>query len=164
MRLSDLDREMAAGGQGAARQFAFDILLRFAQAVGADSLIDISSAHVEVASITGRSVLISSSGLSPTVGAFARRRRSMSDRWTCCRRTGHIDIVVNVTPDHMMQQHTFNFSSDQTILRPAISAIMSILERFPIRGVQPKRSERKGWAAYFWSVIERLTPRRPSTL
>jgi predicted aconitase len=47
MRLTDLDKEMAAGGQGAARQFAFDILLRFAEAVGAESLVDISSAHVD---------------------------------------------------------------------------------------------------------------------
>jgi predicted aconitase len=47
MRLNALDKEMAAGGQGPARQFAMDIVLRFAQSVGADSLIDIASAHVD---------------------------------------------------------------------------------------------------------------------
>jgi predicted aconitase len=47
MRLNALDKDMAGGGQGPARQFAMGILLRFAQSVGADSLIDIASAHVD---------------------------------------------------------------------------------------------------------------------
>ena len=47
MRLDSRDKEMIAGGQGAARQFAMEVLLRFAESVGASRLIDISSAHVD---------------------------------------------------------------------------------------------------------------------
>jgi predicted aconitase len=47
MRLDSRDKDMIAGGEGAACQFAFDILLRFAESVGAESFIDIASAHVD---------------------------------------------------------------------------------------------------------------------
>jgi predicted aconitase len=47
MRLTAFEEDMAAGGQGAAAAFAMDILLRFGEAIGAPSLLEISQAHVD---------------------------------------------------------------------------------------------------------------------
>jgi len=47
VQLNANDTDMAAGAQGPARAFAMDILLRFAQGVGAERLLDISQAHVD---------------------------------------------------------------------------------------------------------------------
>jgi hypothetical protein len=45
--LSALDRELLAGAQGQAARFAARLLVRFAEAVGADRLIDAEAAHVD---------------------------------------------------------------------------------------------------------------------
>ena len=47
MRLTAFEEDMAAGGQGAAAAFAMDILLRFSEAIGAPSLLEIAQAHVD---------------------------------------------------------------------------------------------------------------------
>jgi predicted aconitase len=47
MRLSEPDSEMASGARGPALAFAMDILLRFAESVGATRLLDIAQAHVD---------------------------------------------------------------------------------------------------------------------
>ncbi len=47
MRLSENEKEMAAGARGRARAFAMEILLRYADAVGAEELIDVAQAHVD---------------------------------------------------------------------------------------------------------------------
>ena len=47
MRLSESDRAMAGGEQGAAAQFAMDLLRRFGEALGAPYLLDIAQAHVD---------------------------------------------------------------------------------------------------------------------
>ncbi len=47
MRLTESEKEMAAGAQGPARAFAMEILLRYAEAVGAEELIEITQAHVD---------------------------------------------------------------------------------------------------------------------
>jgi len=47
MRLSESEREMAAGARGPARAFAMEILLRYAEAVGAEELIEVTQAHVD---------------------------------------------------------------------------------------------------------------------
>jgi predicted aconitase len=47
MRLNAFEQDMAAGGQGAAAAFAMDILLRFSEAIGASSLLEITQAHVD---------------------------------------------------------------------------------------------------------------------
>src|ERR1700730_8087679 len=47
MHLTAFEQDMADGGQGRAVAFATDILLRFAQAVGAPSLLEITQAHVD---------------------------------------------------------------------------------------------------------------------
>ncbi|HYA73019.1 MAG TPA: aconitase X, partial [Roseiarcus sp.] len=47
MRLTEGEKEMAAGGQGPACAFAMEILLRYAEAVGAEALIGVTQAHVD---------------------------------------------------------------------------------------------------------------------
>jgi hypothetical protein len=47
-------------------------------------------------------------------------------------RTGHVNMVVDITPDIISQQHRFHFSDlDQTYLPPVISQCRSILEAYP---------------------------------
>ena len=45
--LSELDRELLDGAHGGAAQFAMRLLVRFAEAVGAESLIDAEAAHID---------------------------------------------------------------------------------------------------------------------
>src|SRR5438132_11765875 len=47
MELSEFDRESASGQHGPAAAFAMDILVRFAAAVGALRLLDITQAHID---------------------------------------------------------------------------------------------------------------------
>ncbi len=47
MRLDAEETDMARGGQGQARAFAMDILVRFGEAVGAPRLLPINQAHVD---------------------------------------------------------------------------------------------------------------------
>jgi predicted aconitase len=47
MHLTAFEQDMAAGGQGGAVAFAMDILMRFAEAVGAPALLEIVQAHVD---------------------------------------------------------------------------------------------------------------------
>ncbi|MEK0084331.1 aconitase X [Benzoatithermus flavus] len=47
MHLSDLDRSFLAGEAGPAARFAMELLVRFAAAVGAPALLDITRAHVD---------------------------------------------------------------------------------------------------------------------
>jgi len=48
--------------------------------------------------------------------------------------TGHADVQVEITPDHMLENHRFNVSLDQTSYAPIIRGCNDILRRFPIRG------------------------------
>src|SRR5690606_29709203 len=45
--LEETDREMVAGGRGAAAGFAMRLLQRFAEAVGAPRFVDARSAHID---------------------------------------------------------------------------------------------------------------------
>lgn len=47
---------------------------------------------------------------------------------------GHIEVTVEITPDHLTQQHRFTFELDQSYLPAVIEASRQALERFPIRG------------------------------
>jgi predicted aconitase len=47
LHLKAFEKDMADGGQGQAAAFAMDILLRFGEAIGAPSLLEISQAHVD---------------------------------------------------------------------------------------------------------------------
>lgn len=45
---------------------------------------------------------------------------------------GHIKLTVNITPDHLYQQHTFVFEIDQSYLPKLISDSKGILEKYPV--------------------------------
>ena len=47
LRLTDADRSLLAGGEGGAAAFAMAILVAFAEALGAEALLDISRAHID---------------------------------------------------------------------------------------------------------------------
>jgi hypothetical protein len=48
-------------------------------------------------------------------------------------RLGHIDLEVQITPDHLTQHHLFRFEIDQSYLPDLIQALHRILENFPLR-------------------------------
>ncbi|MFZ1813587.1 MAG: aconitase X catalytic domain-containing protein [Rhizobiaceae bacterium] len=54
IHLSASEREMLAGGRGEAVRFAMDILVRFAEAVGADRLVEIEGAHIDGCLMLGK--------------------------------------------------------------------------------------------------------------
>ena len=47
MQLTEFDQELLGGCQGPAAAFAMDVLVRFANAVGAASFLDIARAHID---------------------------------------------------------------------------------------------------------------------
>ena len=49
-------------------------------------------------------------------------------------RLGHIEVVIDLTPDHMTQSHHFIFDIDQSYLPSTLRDCWKILERYPIRG------------------------------
>jgi hypothetical protein len=46
---------------------------------------------------------------------------------------GHIAMTVEITPDHMNQQHSFQFELDQSYLEALISSCRGVLEKYPIK-------------------------------
>ena len=57
LRLTEIDHSVLAGEQGGAAAFAMTILAAFAEAVGAESLLDISRAHIDGCLYHGRASL-----------------------------------------------------------------------------------------------------------
>ena len=51
-----------------------------------------------------------------------------------CKSLGRVEVVVEITPDHLSQAHRFVFELDQTYLGPIILACNRLLARFPLRG------------------------------
>ncbi len=49
-------------------------------------------------------------------------------------RSGHITMRIDITPDHMTQEHRFTFEVDQTYLPPLITACRKVIANFPVRG------------------------------
>ena len=47
---------------------------------------------------------------------------------------GHIQLEVEITPDHLNQFHRFTMDLDQSYLPPLIDACDRILEEFPVLG------------------------------
>lgn len=47
---------------------------------------------------------------------------------------GHIEMEVDLTPDHLSQQHKFTFEIDQNYLPSIITSCKKILEQYPIKG------------------------------
>lgn len=48
-------------------------------------------------------------------------------------RVGHLGVRVEITPDHMAQEHRFEFEADQTFLASIARECEAILGRFPVR-------------------------------
>lgn len=47
---------------------------------------------------------------------------------------GHGSLVVDITPDHLTQQHRFIFEVDQSYLPELIGGLVSVLSHYPLRG------------------------------
>ncbi len=47
---------------------------------------------------------------------------------------GHINMEVNITPDHLSQDHKYHFEIDQSYLSELIKSCQAILQRYPVRG------------------------------
>ena len=50
-----------------------------------------------------------------------------------CGSLGHIQIAVEITPDHLSQSHRFEFFSDQTYLASAMTGCRNILAKYPVK-------------------------------
>ena len=50
---------------------------------------------------------------------------------------GHIWLKVGITPDHMTQQHSFQFEIDQTYLSPLLVQCGALLDQYPLRSKLP---------------------------
>ena len=47
---------------------------------------------------------------------------------------GTIEVKVRITPDHLVQEHLFRFSIDQSYLPGITRGLRSVLARIPLRG------------------------------
>ncbi len=54
-----------------------------------------------------------------------------------CGSRGEVEVVIDLTPDHMTQSHRFEFMIDQSYLAATLRGCRSVLDRFPIRGLRP---------------------------
>lgn len=48
---------------------------------------------------------------------------------------GHIAMTVEITPDHLTQQHKFEFEVDQSYLARLVRDCRKVLAEYPIKGV-----------------------------
>lgn len=46
---------------------------------------------------------------------------------------GHIEGIVDITPDHMSQRHRFEMGADQSYLQTLIASCDRILAQFPVK-------------------------------
>ena len=46
---------------------------------------------------------------------------------------GDISLIVEITPDHLAQQHKFIYDIDQSYLSPLVRDLKTILEKYPIK-------------------------------
>jgi hypothetical protein len=46
---------------------------------------------------------------------------------------GHLEMTVEITPDHLSQEHTFQFEIDQSYLPTLVGQCRKLLEHFPYR-------------------------------
>ena len=46
---------------------------------------------------------------------------------------GHIELTIEITPDHLSQEHSFLFEIDQSYLPPLVGQCKKVLQRFPYR-------------------------------
>ena len=56
-----------------------------------------------------------------------------------CGKLGHVEVTVEITPDHLTQLHRFVFEIDQTYVKGVLAGCRRILERLPIKGIPGSR-------------------------
>lgn len=54
-----------------------------------------------------------------------------------CGTLGHMEVTIEISPDHMTQSHQFIFLIDQTYIRHVVADCKRILEGYPVIG-RPK--------------------------
>jgi hypothetical protein len=54
-------------------------------------------------------------------------------------RLGHVRAQVEITPDHLLQAHRFQFEVDQSYLPGIIRQCSKIVQEYPIRGKQDQK-------------------------
>ena len=54
---------------------------------------------------------------------------------------GKISMRVEITPDHMTQEHNFQFEIDQSYLVSLIESCRKVLAKYPIRGKADAQGE-----------------------
>lgn len=52
---------------------------------------------------------------------------------------GHVRAQVEITPDHLMQTHRFEFEVDQSYLPGIIEQCSAIVREYPIRGTRDRK-------------------------
>ena len=55
-----------------------------------------------------------------------------------CGARGQVSVSVEITPDHIYQEHRVRFEIDQSYLNDALVACRRLLEQFPVRGAASK--------------------------
>ena len=68
---------------------------------------------------------------------FCQIEPNLSARMKMGKR-GQVSLVVEITPDHLSQEHKFTFDVDQSYLPPLIRDLEAILEKFPIKDREKK--------------------------
>jgi hypothetical protein len=61
-----------------------------------------------------------------------------------CGPAGHIQVIVDITPDHLNESHEFRFAIDQTYLPATLAGCKRLLDLFPIRDPDQVRAGRRG--------------------
>jgi uncharacterized protein YicC (UPF0701 family) len=52
---------------------------------------------------------------------------------------GHLDMTVEITPNHLQQEHVFRFEIDQSYIPSIVEQCRAIEKSFPIRGETARR-------------------------
>ncbi|WP_032900811.1 WapI family immunity protein [Mesorhizobium ciceri] len=58
-----------------------------------------------------------------------------------CSSRGQIEVIVDITPDHLSQSHHFVFGIDQSHLGATLAGCRRVLELFPVKNVPHRRTE-----------------------
>lgn len=53
------------------------------------------------------------------------------------RTLGHADLIIDITQDHLSEQHRFHDGTDQTYIRETIHQIRAVLSAYPVVGTPP---------------------------
>ena len=77
-----------------------------------------------VSTLTGKATL---TGLEPGINMTLEMRGR-----------GHVEGVVEITPDHLNQNHRFKVEADRSYLPVLVSSCDTILTRFPVTNAQKR--------------------------